>query len=199
MCQVLTGRYTPKIDMFSFGVLVVQMCTGLYPSIDDRVVHIGACVDRPCVAVYLGHAMRKHCPPTPLPLPLPLPSPSRPPHALTLSRTPPAFLPRAPHREADGCGSCRQTAMALSCGAVSCIFVCHGPAEIACKKFPVLSHLITSCVSMDPDYRLSAARALQRCAGPAVCSPARFPRPRTHASRVCVPPPTPTRVRRRSL
>ncbi len=40
--QVLTGRYTPKIDMFSFAVLLVQMCTGLYPSIDDRVSHIGA-------------------------------------------------------------------------------------------------------------------------------------------------------------
>ena len=39
---MLTGRYTPKIDMFSFAVLLVQMCTGLYPSIDDRVVHIGA-------------------------------------------------------------------------------------------------------------------------------------------------------------
>ena len=33
--------------------------------------------------------------------------------------------------------------------------------EMACKKFPVLSHLITSCISMDPEYRLTSSRALK--------------------------------------
>ena len=41
LLQVLTGRYTAKIDMFSFGVLCVQMCTGQYPSIETRAEHIG--------------------------------------------------------------------------------------------------------------------------------------------------------------
>jgi serine/threonine protein kinase len=98
--QVLTGRYTPKIDMFSFGVLLVQMCTGVYPSIDDRASHVGACLvaTRPRRRPFSGrHAVVAWC------------------------------------------------------------------TELACKKFPVLTHVITSCISLDPDYRLSSARALQVC------------------------------------
>jgi serine/threonine protein kinase len=29
--EVLTGKYTSKIDIFSFGVLMTQMCCGEYP------------------------------------------------------------------------------------------------------------------------------------------------------------------------
>ena len=38
--EVLTGKYTEKIDIFSFGVLIVQMCTGAYPRIDRRDEHV---------------------------------------------------------------------------------------------------------------------------------------------------------------
>ena len=34
--EVLTGKYTEKIDIFSFGVLLTQMCCGEYPRIDRR-------------------------------------------------------------------------------------------------------------------------------------------------------------------
>lgn len=34
--EVLTGRYTDKIDVFSFGVLLIQMCCGEYPRIERR-------------------------------------------------------------------------------------------------------------------------------------------------------------------
>ena len=34
--EVLTGRYTAKIDIFSFGILLIQMSTGDYPRIDRR-------------------------------------------------------------------------------------------------------------------------------------------------------------------
>ena len=34
--EVLTGKYTSKIDIFSFGVLLVQMCCQEYPRIDRR-------------------------------------------------------------------------------------------------------------------------------------------------------------------
>lgn len=47
--EVLTGSYTTKIDIFSFGVLLVQMCTGEVPSIERRQAHIkravAACPD----------------------------------------------------------------------------------------------------------------------------------------------------------
>ena len=38
--EVLTGSYTTKIDIFSFGVLLVEMCTGIFPSIEKRVQHV---------------------------------------------------------------------------------------------------------------------------------------------------------------
>ncbi len=34
--EVLTGKYSAKIDIFSFGILLCQMCTGEYPRIDRR-------------------------------------------------------------------------------------------------------------------------------------------------------------------
>lgn len=34
--EVLTGKYTSKIDIFSFGILLCQMCSGEYPRIDKR-------------------------------------------------------------------------------------------------------------------------------------------------------------------
>jgi len=34
--EVLTGRYSTKIDIFSFGILFCQLCTGDYPRIDRR-------------------------------------------------------------------------------------------------------------------------------------------------------------------
>jgi serine/threonine protein kinase len=34
--EVLTGKYSAKIDIFSFGVLLAQMCTNEYPRIDRR-------------------------------------------------------------------------------------------------------------------------------------------------------------------
>jgi serine/threonine protein kinase len=34
--EVLTGKYSTKIDIFSFGVLVIQMCCGDYPRIEKR-------------------------------------------------------------------------------------------------------------------------------------------------------------------
>ena len=34
--EVLTGKYSAKIDVFSFGVLLAQMCSGEYPRIDRR-------------------------------------------------------------------------------------------------------------------------------------------------------------------
>jgi serine/threonine protein kinase len=34
--EVLTGKYTAKIDIFSFGILLIQMCCGEYPRIDRR-------------------------------------------------------------------------------------------------------------------------------------------------------------------
>lgn len=34
--EVLAGKYTEKIDIFSGGVLIVQMCIGEYPRIDKR-------------------------------------------------------------------------------------------------------------------------------------------------------------------
>jgi len=38
--EVLTGSYTSKIDIFSFGVLLVQMCTRKVPSIERRTQHV---------------------------------------------------------------------------------------------------------------------------------------------------------------
>ena len=40
--EVLTGSYTSKIDIFSFGVLLVQMCTGQVPSIERRQDHVAS-------------------------------------------------------------------------------------------------------------------------------------------------------------
>lgn len=34
--EVLTGKYSSKIDIFSYGILVAQMCSGEYPRIDRR-------------------------------------------------------------------------------------------------------------------------------------------------------------------
>ena len=34
--EVLTGKYTSKIDIFSFGILLIQMCCNEYPRIDRR-------------------------------------------------------------------------------------------------------------------------------------------------------------------
>jgi serine/threonine protein kinase len=34
--EVLTGKYTAKIDVFSFGVLLIQLSTGQYPRIEKR-------------------------------------------------------------------------------------------------------------------------------------------------------------------
>ena len=34
--EVLTGKYTSKIDIFSLGILLIQMCCGEYPRIDRR-------------------------------------------------------------------------------------------------------------------------------------------------------------------
>jgi serine/threonine protein kinase len=34
--EVLTGKYTTKIDIYSFGILLCQMCHGDYPRIDRR-------------------------------------------------------------------------------------------------------------------------------------------------------------------
>eukprot|EP01041_Mallomonas_annulata_P009185 gene9185-19047_t len=34
--EVLTGKYTSKIDIFSFGVLLIQMCSSEYPRIERR-------------------------------------------------------------------------------------------------------------------------------------------------------------------
>ncbi|KAJ1403236.1 kinase-like domain-containing protein [Ochromonadaceae sp. CCMP2298] len=44
--EVLTGRYSSKIDIFSCGVLFAQMCSGDYPRIDRREVQIGAACGR---------------------------------------------------------------------------------------------------------------------------------------------------------
>eukprot|EP00603_Paraphysomonas_imperforata_P008089 CAMPEP_0114425158 /NCGR_PEP_ID=MMETSP0103-20121206/7086_1 /TAXON_ID=37642 ORGANISM="Paraphysomonas imperforata, Strain PA2" /NCGR_SAMPLE_ID=MMETSP0103 /ASSEMBLY_ACC=CAM_ASM_000201 /LENGTH=1121 /DNA_ID=CAMNT_0001593975 /DNA_START=46 /DNA_END=3411 /DNA_ORIENTATION=- len=44
--EVLTGRYTAKIDMFSFGILLSQMCTGEYPRIDRREEQLKAACDK---------------------------------------------------------------------------------------------------------------------------------------------------------
>lgn len=38
--EILTGKYTEKIDIFSLGVLMVQMCCGEYPRIDKREEHL---------------------------------------------------------------------------------------------------------------------------------------------------------------
>lgn len=91
--EVLTGRYTAKIDVFSFGIVLIQMCTGLYPSIEDRVVHIGLYV---VLLAFTDKCVTNSC---------------------TVS------------------------------------------SESACKKFPSLTQLITSCVSLDPEFRPTAARA----------------------------------------
>lgn len=34
--EVLTGKYSSKIDIFSYGILLAQMCSGEYPRIDRR-------------------------------------------------------------------------------------------------------------------------------------------------------------------
>jgi serine/threonine protein kinase len=34
--EVLTGKYTAKIDIFSYGILLIQMCSGEYPRLDRR-------------------------------------------------------------------------------------------------------------------------------------------------------------------
>jgi serine/threonine protein kinase len=38
--EVLTGKYSAKIDVFSYGILVAQMCSGEYPRIDRREAQI---------------------------------------------------------------------------------------------------------------------------------------------------------------
>lgn len=34
--EVLTGKYSSKIDIFSYGILFIQMCNCIYPRIDQR-------------------------------------------------------------------------------------------------------------------------------------------------------------------
>jgi hypothetical protein len=43
--EVLTGKYSAMIDVFSFGVLLAQMCTGEYPRIDRREYQIAQACD----------------------------------------------------------------------------------------------------------------------------------------------------------
>eukprot|EP01031_Cornospumella_fuschlensis_P029376 gene29376-35461_t len=43
--EVLTGKYSAKIDIFSFGILLSQMCTNLYPRVDKREEQIHAAID----------------------------------------------------------------------------------------------------------------------------------------------------------
>ena len=46
--EVLTGKYSAKIDIFSFGILLAQMCSGEYPRIDRREDQISkACEQQP--------------------------------------------------------------------------------------------------------------------------------------------------------
>ena len=40
--EILSGRYNEKIDIFSLGVLMIQMCCGEYPRIDKREEHVHA-------------------------------------------------------------------------------------------------------------------------------------------------------------
>ena len=59
--EVLTGRYTAKIDMFSFGVLFSQMCTGEYPRIDRREDQLkAACQKYPPLQGYLTDLVAFH-------------------------------------------------------------------------------------------------------------------------------------------
>lgn len=44
--EVLTGKYSSKIDVFSFGVMLAQMCTGDYPRIDRREDQITQACDK---------------------------------------------------------------------------------------------------------------------------------------------------------
>lgn len=44
--ETLTGRYSSPIDIFSFGILLSQMCTGEYPRIDRREQQISTAGDR---------------------------------------------------------------------------------------------------------------------------------------------------------
>ena len=44
--EVLTGKYSSKIDIFSFGVLLCQMSTGDYPRIDRREDQLEAAAER---------------------------------------------------------------------------------------------------------------------------------------------------------
>ena len=44
--EVLTGKYSEKIDIFSFGVLMCQMCTGEYPRIDKREEQISKAISK---------------------------------------------------------------------------------------------------------------------------------------------------------
>ena len=49
--EVLTGKYTAAIDVFSFGVLVVEMLTGRFPSIERRSSDVeAACEAAPVLA-----------------------------------------------------------------------------------------------------------------------------------------------------
>lgn len=54
--EVLTGKYSSKIDIFSFGVLLVQMCCYEYPRIDRREDQLKkACMNHiPLVDILLG-------------------------------------------------------------------------------------------------------------------------------------------------
>jgi serine/threonine protein kinase len=44
--EVLTGKYSEKLDIFSFGVLLIQMCTGIYPRIDKRDEQLNNATDK---------------------------------------------------------------------------------------------------------------------------------------------------------
>lgn len=55
--EVLTGKYSAKIDIFSLGVLIVQMVTGEYPRIDRRDEQL----QRACSAQIPLDAVMKSC------------------------------------------------------------------------------------------------------------------------------------------
>jgi serine/threonine protein kinase len=44
--EVLTGKYSTKIDIFSFGILLCQMCTNDYPRIDYRSSQIDTAIKK---------------------------------------------------------------------------------------------------------------------------------------------------------
>jgi len=59
--EVLTGRYSSPIDMFSFGVLVAQVCTGQFPRIDRREQQVEAAIQAvPKLGPLLSRCLQLH-------------------------------------------------------------------------------------------------------------------------------------------